>query len=73
MLHFKLIWCKNIKFALKYILYLLQFSMTWVILGHTFYFAIPQLDNPKVALEYAENSFAFQSVLQVRKYTEVIK
>jgi hypothetical protein len=47
--------------------------MTWVILGHTFYFAIPQLDNPKVALEYAENSFAFQSVLQARLYTEVIK
>jgi hypothetical protein len=47
--------------------------MTWVILGHTFYFAIPQLDNPKVALEYAENSIAFQSVLQVRLNTKMTK
>ena len=39
-------------------------SMTWIILGHTFYFAIPFLDNPLWALDKVENSWSMEAVEQ---------
>ena len=39
-------------------------SMTWVILGHTFYFAMPYLDNPVWALDKIQNSWSMEGVVQ---------
>ena len=39
-------------------------SMTWVILGHTFYFAIPYLDNPTWALEKIQDTISMEAVVQ---------
>ena len=37
-------------------------SMTWVILGHTFFFSIPYLDNPIWALNKIQNSLSMEAV-----------
>ncbi|XP_023338900.1 uncharacterized protein LOC111709470 [Eurytemora carolleeae] len=39
-------------------------SMTWVILGHTFFFSLPYLDNLKPLFDEAKSSLSFQAVLQ---------
>ena len=39
-------------------------SMTWVILGHTFYFSITYLDNPLWAAEKIQNSLSMEAVEQ---------
>ena len=39
-------------------------SMTWVILGHTFYFSIPFLDNPSWALNKIQNTRSMEAVEQ---------
>ena len=40
-------------------------SMTWVILGHTFYFSLPFLDNPLWASDQIKNSLSMEAVEQV--------
>ena len=39
-------------------------SMTWVILGHTFYFSLPYVDNPVWALNIINNSWTMEAVEQ---------
>ena len=39
-------------------------SMTWVILGHTFYFSLPYVDNPVWALNTIQNSWTMEAVEQ---------
>lgn len=39
-------------------------SMTWVILGHTFYFSLPYVDNPVWALNIIKNSWTMEAVEQ---------
>ena len=39
-------------------------SMTWVILGHTFYFSLPYIDNPVWALNTIQNSWTMEAVEQ---------
>ena len=39
-------------------------SMTWVILGHTFFFSLPYVDNPVWALNVIQNSWTMEAVEQ---------
>ena len=39
-------------------------SMTWVILGHTFFFSLPFVDNPVWALNIIQNSWTMEAVEQ---------